>query len=51
MILLGIALLIIGLLTGIWIIWILGVIAVVFGLLAFASGGRGRPSALVLAAA
>jgi membrane-bound ClpP family serine protease len=45
MIILGIALLIIGFLTGIGIIWILGVIAVILGLFMLAMGSLERPVA------
>ena len=43
MIVLGLILLIIGFLTGIWIIWVLGVIALVLGLLGLAFGMFGHP--------
>lgn len=45
MIVLGLVLLLIGFLTGIWIIWVLGVIALVLGLLGLAFGMFGHPVA------
>ena len=45
MIVLGLILLIIGFLTGISIIWVLGVIALVLGLLGLAFGMVGHPVA------
>jgi membrane-bound ClpP family serine protease len=45
MIVLGIALLIIGFLTGIGILWILGIIAVVLGLFMLAMGSLHGPVA------
>ncbi len=43
MVALGIILLIIGFLTGISIVWTLGIIAVVLGLILFLLGAAGRP--------
>jgi hypothetical protein len=43
MIALGIVLLIIGFLTGISIVWTLGIIALVLGLILFLLGALGRP--------
>jgi Flp pilus assembly protein protease CpaA len=43
MIALGIVLLIIGFLTGISIVWTLGIIALVLGLILFLLGAVGRP--------
>lgn len=42
MIILGVILLIIGFLTGITILWTLGIIAIVIGLILAIAGGMGR---------
>lgn len=42
MILLGIVLLVLGLIFGIHLLWVLGIIALVIGLLLFAAGAAGH---------